>query len=129
MALDLIDRLHAALFTRGIGSVAAVFYGPGQDPDVDGVPCRIILSTRDEARGQDEFSQAGLLTTRTIIEVRVRELRDAGAANPAETGGFKINDATHELHDVIFEIDEEPMLLDNHRRIWTCYVSQPDGAA
>lgn len=127
--LDLTDRLYEALFKRGIGSCDALFYEPGQDPDIAGVPCRIIISSKDEGAPGGPLAEFELKTRRTVIEVRRRELRAAGAADPEEKGGFKIVTETHELAGAVFEIDDEPMLLDNARRIWTCWVSQPDGAA
>ncbi|MFY0638705.1 hypothetical protein [Maricaulis maris] len=122
MVTDYEERLHNTLFERGLGARAALYAEPGEDLDVAGVACRVLISSRDDVIGGESVLSAPMKTRVTIIEVRVRELIKLGVTAVEPGGRFRITTPDDELTGIEFEVQEEPLLEGASRRIVTCKV-------
>lgn len=121
---DLHDQLHEAVFQGGLNSAAALYVPPGAD-DSEGLPLRVLISTRDDTADL-MGGEAGLIRQVTRIETRVRDYALHGAPRPVREGVFVLLAPGHELDQARFEIDSDPVFSDAARKILLCHVSPPD---
>lgn len=121
---DLHDQLHEAVFQGGLNSADALYVAPGA-ADSEGLPLRVLISTRDDTTDL-MGGEAGLIRQVTRIETRVRDYAEQGAPRPVREGVFVILAPGHELDQARFEIDSDPVFTDAARKILLCHVSPPD---